>query len=124
MKICYVLTAINAERVREHAAAFGPFDSFAGAAYGYEIALSAPLATVQQLTFSNARTLQVRAAEMDNSGEVLTRYFDTAGNDAPELQRLNLACAVLHWARTPGEHGGNPYAKDFVKLARQIVGDE
>jgi hypothetical protein len=35
------------------------------------------------------------------------------------------ACrAVLAWARTPGDHGGNPYCKDFVKLARKALGDE
>ena len=34
---------------------------------------------------------------------------------APDME---LACrAALVWANTPGEHGGNPYCKDFVKLA-------
>lgn len=31
---------------------------------------------------------------------------------------LLAACrAVMEWAKTPGEHGGNPYCKEFVKLA-------
>jgi hypothetical protein len=29
----------------------------------------------------------------------------------------SLTTAVLDWAKTPGDHGGNPYVKDFVKLA-------
>jgi len=35
-----------------------------------------------------------------------------------------LAHAVLEWARTPGDHGGNPYCKPFVRLARVLLGDE
>ncbi len=34
-----------------------------------------------------------------------------------------LAEAVLLWASTPGDHGGNPYLKPFVQIARRIVGD-
>ena len=34
---------------------------------------------------------------------------------APDL--LEVADAVLEWAKTPGEHGGNPYFKEFVRLA-------
>jgi hypothetical protein len=29
--------------------------------------------------------------------------------------------AVLEWARTPGNHGGNPYCHDFVKQAQNVV---
>lgn len=36
----------------------------------------------------------------------------------------SLARAVLTWASTPGEHGGNPYCHTFVKLARRAVGDD
>ena len=35
------------------------------------------------------------------------------------ISTLELAGAVLDWARTPGNHGGNPYCYDFVKLAHQ-----
>ena len=35
------------------------------------------------------------------------------------------ACeAVLVWAKTPGNHGGNPYTKEFVELARKALGKE
>ena len=36
---------------------------------------------------------------------------------APDL--LEVADAVLEWARAPGEHGGNPYCKEFVRLAEK-----
>ena len=35
-----------------------------------------------------------------------------------------LADAVMLWATTPGDHGGNPYAKEFVRLALQAKGGE
>jgi rubrerythrin len=28
---------------------------------------------------------------------------------------------VLEWAKTPGEHGGNPYLKPFVKAAEEAL---
>ena len=32
------------------------------------------------------------------------------------------ACeAVMKWAKTPGDHGGNPYFKEFVKLAQKAL---
>ncbi len=34
-----------------------------------------------------------------------------------------LVKAVLDWARTPGNHGGNPYSHNFVKLARKLAGE-
>jgi len=34
---------------------------------------------------------------------------------------LKILChAVIRWARVPGDHGGNPYCKPFVKLAEQF----
>lgn len=44
-----------------------------------------------------------------------------AAGVTPELK---LARAVLEWAAAPGEHGGNPYLHEFVKLARKLLGDE
>jgi hypothetical protein len=38
-----------------------------------------------------------------------------------EESKHALAKAVLEWAKTPGDHGGNPYCKPFVKLAREIA---
>lgn len=35
-----------------------------------------------------------------------------------------LADSVLEWARTPGDHGGNPYFRDFVRLAMRAKGEE
>ena len=37
----------------------------------------------------------------------------------PEL--LKACQAVLDWAKTPQNHGGNPYLKGFVKLAQVAV---
>ena len=34
---------------------------------------------------------------------------------------LQVAHAVLAWARKPGDHGGNPYCKKFVQLAQAKV---
>lgn len=65
---------------------------------------------------------QPRAVKLAK-GKVSQVYFDTANNDDPELQRLDLACACLAWAQIPGDHGGNPYFRDFVRIAREIVGD-
>ncbi len=32
------------------------------------------------------------------------------------------ACqAVLEWARTPGNHGGNPYCHKFMELVQKAV---
>jgi hypothetical protein len=30
---------------------------------------------------------------------------------------------VLEWAKTPGEHGGNPYCHPFVRAARKALGN-
>lgn len=32
----------------------------------------------------------------------------------------SLKDAVLEWAKTPGNHGGNPYMHDFVKIAEAM----
>ena len=34
---------------------------------------------------------------------------------------LEVCYAVLEWARTPGNHGGNPYGHEFVKMAARAV---
>ena len=36
------------------------------------------------------------------------------------VQAEELTAAVILWAETPGDHGGNPYCKPFVRLARTI----
>ncbi len=70
----------------------------------------------------------IAAAKDPGWGVLLTVY----GADAEEGQAnvsliaaaprlLATAKAVLQWARTPGDHGGNPYCKEFVKLAEQAV---
>lgn len=39
----------------------------------------------------------------------------------PTIQDMEeLVSEVLWWAKSPGDHGGNPYIKDFVKLAVKI----
>lgn len=45
----------------------------------------------------------------------------TCKNHKPDLL-IKTAKAVLDWARTPGEHGGNSYCKPMVKLAEQALG--
>lgn len=32
----------------------------------------------------------------------------------------DVAASVLEWARTPGDHGGNPHCKEFVRLAERF----
>lgn len=34
---------------------------------------------------------------------------------------FELAREVLDWAKTPGNHGGNPYAHKFVQMAEEMV---
>ena len=47
-----------------------------------------------------------------------------AGLDVANLAKLReVAEAVVEWAKTPGNHGGNPYCHDFVKLALAATGD-
>ena len=36
-------------------------------------------------------------------------------NEVDSLRRI--VKSVLLWAKTPGNHGGNPYMYDFVKLS-------
>ena len=50
----------------------------------------------------------------------------TVKGDGPTLATpaIEACLAVIKWAETPGEHGGNPYCKEFVRLARKAVGDE
>ena len=38
---------------------------------------------------------------------------------APDL--LNAAKAAVSWAETPGNHGGNPYGHDFIKLCIDAI---
>lgn len=47
-----------------------------------------------------------------------------AGRAIEEVQvtDLQVAEAVLLWAETPGDHGGNPYCKPFVRLAQKALG--
>ena len=40
--------------------------------------------------------------------------------EARELREA--AKAVILWAETPGDHGGNPYCKDFVQKAIKALG--
>lgn len=38
---------------------------------------------------------------------------------APEL--LYIAKEVIKWAKTPQDHGGNPYNKEFVMAAKELL---
>ena len=33
---------------------------------------------------------------------------------------IEVVDTIIDWARTPGDHGGNPYSYNFVKLAQKI----
>lgn len=41
-----------------------------------------------------------------------------------ESEKHQLIKAILDWAKTPGNHGGNPYTKDFVILAMELRKEE
>lgn len=45
-----------------------------------------------------------------------------AGKSTASADADRLARAVLEWARTPQNHGGNPYRHYFVTLAKLILG--
>lgn len=53
---------------------------------------------------------------LDVLDTVYTHQFDNA---KPEPSPL--ALAVLEWAKTPGNHGGNPYLLPFVQMAEKEV---
>ena len=43
-------------------------------------------------------------------------------NDVTGYEKMLEALeAVMEWARTPQNHGGNPYCMDFVKKARKAI---
>jgi len=48
-------------------------------------------------------------------------YNHDAGFCEAENALKELAQSVLDWAKTPGNHGGNPYTKDFVILAERAL---
>jgi len=53
----------------------------------------------------------------------LSAFYE--GWEAAHIEDFRKAAeSVIEWARTPGEHGGNPYLHEFVKLARKALGDE
>lgn len=55
------------------------------------------------------------AKEMDSNADFIVR----AVNSHDELVE---ACKeVLLWAKTPGNHGGNPYCMEFVKKAEKAL---
>ena len=43
------------------------------------------------------------------------------GDDAIRQTGLALAEAIMVWARTPQNHGGNPYNHAFVGLAQALL---
>ena len=52
------------------------------------------------------------------------KCWGRAGYDRLYIANAQLravAEAVLEWAGTPGEHGGNPYCKSMVQLARAAL---
>jgi hypothetical protein len=56
--------------------------------------------------------------------EAANRVADARHAREAKAQRDELVAAVLLWAKTPGNHDGNPYFQDFVRIARRIAGDE
>ena len=64
-------------------------------------------------TFSNRELWDVLQFSMNERRE-------SAGEN---VSSIAVAQAVLEWARTPGDHGGNPYCKEFVKLAQRALPD-
>lgn len=46
---------------------------------------------------------------------------DKRQHDATHEAALTACEAVMEWARTPGDHGGNPHCKIFVRAARRAL---
>jgi hypothetical protein len=63
---------------------------------------------------AKGNTLVLRAV-MDEKDEATMLLLSAS----PKL--LEACRAVLLWAKTPGNHGGNPYSKPFVKAAEIAV---
>jgi len=60
----------------------------------------------------------------ERRGVKIRTYKALVRAEKAEAERDELVAAVLLWAKTPGDHGGNPYFQDFVRIARLIAGDE
>lgn len=76
-------------------------------------------------TSMGAAAGRVHVLELDETGTFRTvavaRDEETATHITATPESLKACEAVLEWARTPGDHGGNPYTKEFVKLAGRAV---
>lgn len=71
------------------------------------------------LTFERCDTCEqfpTDAAAMDRVARLAS---EAQANDSELALLRSLRDAVLKWASTPGNHGGNPYMKDFVKKAEK-----
>ncbi len=78
---------------------------------------------LQEARPSTRRYLSVDQVKCGAASTVpnLDRILTLRNADPVSVDRL--ADAVLEWARTPGNHGGNPYMEDFVKLAMRAKGE-
>lgn len=56
-------------------------------------------------------------ALIDGAGTILDMSDHAAINDL-----VKTAKAVMRWAQEPIDHGGNPYMKNFVRLAETALG--
>jgi hypothetical protein len=57
---------------------------------------------------------------VDSNGNVVAKWSLVDAD--PELIALQACQAVLLWTKTPGNPGGNPRCKDFVRLAAIAIG--
>ncbi len=63
---------------------------------------------------------QQRAETIEGAtGSVMDTPYDDAAVEVAEYL-IDLATAVRLWARTPGNHGGNPYTLAMVNLAEGL----
>ena len=69
---------------------------------------------------SRSETIE-NAAGIVFAGEDGKGEFDEAAVEVAEYL-VDLAASVVQWARTAGQHGGNPYTLEMVLLA-QGLGD-
>lgn len=60
----------------------------------------------------------------ESAERVALKCFIGRTGQRDELTALAACRAAVDWAKTPGEHGGNPYCKEFVKLARRALGED
>ena len=69
------------------------------------------------MTFTSYQ--QKRAETIEAATGLILAGEDEAAVEVAEYL-VDLAAAVVLWAKTPGNHGGNPYTKSMVRIAEGL----